>query len=727
MSRFELIVLGWFAYALVSPIAAAGELRASAVPAPTSEGATFVRVTVAWKNAWRNERNFDAAWVVLRDAEDPPGAPLRLARTGASNVIGGRTAQILVANDGVGAFIAPAETMRGDASFEVLLPLADGVSVGDSVRIDAVEMVHVPGGPFDLGDDAPQTLSLGAFFQPGSGVRVRGPYRVEDESAIEVSVAPGALWYEVGNTPQYRGDRMGPIPATYPKGTRGFYVMKYETRQGDYAAFLNALPPNLQSRRFFAPTKETEDASTYSIVKEGDRFVARAPDRPCNFLSWDDSAAYLDWLGLRPLSEFEFEKAARGPQRPCAADFPWGNADVSQVERRVTRERDLMASTSDHEASLDDASKARLAASYYWVMDLSGGLWERVVSCGNPDGRAFLGSHGDGVLDRETGDATNSDWPRSGADPRLAEGIGYRGGAEYFAPEADLTNPFSAVGVRTYAAWNGADRSKTYSARGARLDPSAEVGAVVATRSKLEIELLANAGVRIDSTAESGEKRTILIDAFVREAHFGYGALDDAAFEKLLSCGPVALALTTHPHLDHFQPAAARAFADRHPETLYVSTPATIAALKEAGVPESALVYVADPKDDERVFFEHEGIKVTAVELSHGPEPRFPKNLGLLVEVHGRRILHLGDAQQLEPSFASLDLGKDPLDVALVPYWYFGAESGRAIVTQHLRPRCAIAIHIEPGKEAEVRAGVADLSARVEVLDPGTRLSIDRP
>ncbi|MCK5942338.1 MAG: hypothetical protein KAI24_10245, partial [Planctomycetes bacterium] len=137
----------------------------------------------------------------------------------------------------------------------------------------------------------------------------------------------------------------------------------------------------------------------------------------------------------------------------------------------VAATRDLRHATSAAEAQLSDATRPVHGASFYWVMDLSGSVWERVVSAGHPLGRAFAGTHGDGALS-PAGAATNADWPKTdGAD---APGMGYRGGAEYFKePETPKsTNPHSPVAFRTYAAWGGAKRYKTYSARACRTAPA---------------------------------------------------------------------------------------------------------------------------------------------------------------------------------------------------------------------------------------------------------------
>ncbi len=433
-----------------------------------SEGSSRVEFTVSWPNSWRNERNHDAAWIVLRGPDARRG-PLRLASTGHA-ATGKIEAAIETSDDGLGVFVSPESSHRGDVEWRLSLALAE--EAPESVTPWCVGMVFIPGGAFELGDDDPIALRFGAFHRVDEKGAAAGPLRIESEAEVRVGAGRGALAYRVDED-GYRGDGKGPIPAAFPKGTRPFYVMKHELTQGAYAAFLNALPAEWRKRRATLDLKG-EEIETCSIALDGDRFVARAPERPCNFVSWDDTCALSDWLALRPITEFEFEKAARGPKRPMPGDYPWGTASRDDFARHVQASRDLAASGAAAEAALSDARRAHLGASFYWVMDLAGSVWERVVSAGHPAGRAFRGTHGDGVLSKY-GLATNEDWPKTAADGSTAPGVGYRGGVEYWKPATkdDPTNPQSPTALRTYAGWGGAERYKTYSARAGRSAPSA--------------------------------------------------------------------------------------------------------------------------------------------------------------------------------------------------------------------------------------------------------------
>lgn len=429
-----------------------------------------VDLIVRWRNGWCDDRSHDGAWIVLRDRAQRAW-PIVALEAGRSLEGAPQAAEVVVSVDGVGAFVRPLPAAGAHGRFatvELRVALRLALPRPATLSADALEMVSIPADSYELGDPDPRARALGSFHAINEDEAAPTHYEVRDESPIEVARAPGALWYEVGKVPEYRGDQRGPIPAEFPKGTVGCWVMKREFTQGQWAAFLSALPPEWLERRRFVPQLGDEAAACFSVAKSDGSFHAAAPERPLHFVTWDDSCALLDWWGLRPMTEFEFEKAARGPEAPVALDFPWGTADADSVARRVERSRDLSHATVEAEAVVDAETRIAVGASYYGVLDLAGSIWERIVSAGHVRGRAYRGTHGDGALDANTGDATNDDWPRGDAGGRAADGIGYRGGAEYFAPQADLTNPFSIVAGRTYAAWNGSFRSATYGARGVR-------------------------------------------------------------------------------------------------------------------------------------------------------------------------------------------------------------------------------------------------------------------
>ena len=172
---------------------------------------------------------------------------------------------ILVSGLVLAALLAALEK-RALASMDTLL----GILAHSSL---AVGMVFIPGGAFELGDDDPLALQFGALHVLGEDGAAAGPLQVEDEGEITVAREPGALWYSTDRN-LYRGDQKGPIPATFPKGTRPFYVMKHELTQGFYAAFLNALPPSWQQRR--APLAlDGQETDTCGIEQVDGRFVAR--------------------------------------------------------------------------------------------------------------------------------------------------------------------------------------------------------------------------------------------------------------------------------------------------------------------------------------------------------------------------------------------------------------------------------------------------------------------
>lgn len=226
----------------------------------------------------------------------------------------------------------------------------------------------------------------------------------------------------------------------------------------------------------------------------------------------------------------------------------------------------------------------------------------------------------------------------------------------------------------------------------------------------VEVTFLANEGFLL--TAKQG---SVLIDAFVAEPYSIYGALPPAVKEQMEKGEPpfaeVQLALVSHQHRDHFQPEAAVAFLRRHPETLFVSSPEVVAALLQEAGPDSELatrVKEAWPEPGAIETIERSGIEVELFRLRHGGRFHEIQNLGHVIHLGGRKILHIGDAATPPETFAAYGLAKKEIDVALLPSWFFSSPDGRHSLDEHLRARHRIACHISPRALAETRRTLAE-------------------
>jgi formylglycine-generating enzyme required for sulfatase activity len=252
-----------------------------------------------------------------------------------------------------------------------------------------------------------------------------------------------------GEAGGYPTGQTAPANASWPNGYNAFYCMKYEVTQQQYVDFLNTLTqPQADARKY------TGTDYRYAITGTAvGSYATTKPNVACNYLSWADDAAYADWSGLRPMTELEFEKACRGPLAAVTGEYAWGTAAVAgsaytlsgdgtasegiATNYSTTAGNAIYGSTqvSGNNGPVrvgifanETSGRVSAGASYWGIMELSGNLWERPVTIGNETGRAFTGTHGDGVLD-SSGDANAATWP--GTD---AVGAGWRGGSWIDAP-----------------------------------------------------------------------------------------------------------------------------------------------------------------------------------------------------------------------------------------------------------------------------------------------------
>jgi L-ascorbate metabolism protein UlaG (beta-lactamase superfamily) len=89
------------------------------------------------------------------------------------------------------------------------------------------------------------------------------------------------------------------------------------------------------------------------------------------------------------------------------------------------------------------------------------------------------------------------------------------------------------------------------------------------------------------------------------------------------------------------------------------------------------------------------GIAVELLGLPHGGRRhRGVEHLGYVVDIGGRRVLHVGDTDVSEAAFAPFRLDTARIDVALLPAWMVTSDEGRRVIQQWIRPRQVVAFHV---------------------------------
>ena len=376
---------------------------------------------------------------------------------------------------------------------------ANNVQDEDPIRIMifGIEMVSVSNGDFYVGDGdginqstfALQVSERKAFLlSNGWHSKVYADTNNYDDDALIGGIGISGLeGLDINN------DGNADFPE-YPTGYRSFYCMKYEISQQQYCDFLNTLSrsqqqtrtntdiiqlsidnryvmsnmPNPQSRNAIACHKQQNsftDPIFFYCDYDNDEVPNEAFDGgnvACNYLSWADGAAYADWAGLRPMSELEFEKSAGGFDTVMVNQYPWGTNTIASTAYTISdvgAESELLSNFADIGHALylstvtaptgpvrvglfarNEGNNVKAGASRWGIMEMAGNVGERTVSLGNPEGRSFMGTHGDGLL-TASGNATNADWPGIDSNSVLgitgALGSGTRGGM-WFRSSSEL-------------------------------------------------------------------------------------------------------------------------------------------------------------------------------------------------------------------------------------------------------------------------------------------------
>ena len=502
-----------------------------------------IEFELTWENSWRKDSeepyNYDGVWIFvkyrdcLEKASGNPGdykhcwlstteSDHNLTNTSVGGISMGLELDVGLTNidgtdRGMGIFLyQPAGTRVGTVSADVSLlwksgdhsPAENTAINSYDIQVFAIEMVYMPTDSFYLGDGV-------SYYCLRNGNDNNKPMHINSNSMnLRCGGGLNAILYTDGTSGN------GDIDNNWPNGFDAFWVMKYEISQEQYVGFLNTLSRSKQNNRIATAvtTATSTVANVYIMSNSNTRLYRNAivcePTIPtgnepiefkmdynmnrtynengdghniaCNYLSAFDLLAYLDWAGLRPITEFEFEKTCRGPHQKSFGytyQKSWGNTDIAEVTGITNPGQPTEIATNSGNgicvynsntsvqgplrcgfAATATSNKYTSGASYYGVYETMGNLYEGCMSMIYSYDRTenFEGRSGDGLLNLNA-NADQEGWPQgiTGEDAATYY-IYYRGGGW------DYTNAdYISISTRfNYSTTNA--RNNSYGGRGGR-------------------------------------------------------------------------------------------------------------------------------------------------------------------------------------------------------------------------------------------------------------------
>ena len=393
---------------------------------------------------------------------------------------GDRVVSVSVTNQGSGYGSVPSITFTGGGG-----SAATATGVVSDGKVTAINVVNGGRGyTFNPTVEISGGGGTGATATASRGPQNTLPLLIANENELNIGQNPGNLWGNRSSGKERIGSP-GSLGDKYPKGYAAIYCMKYEMTQNQYVDFLNNLSRLQQDGRTATSlsqgttsitgiyvmngsasvlyrngircdaTISANDAITFYCDLDGDGIGDEENDGQSlavNYLSWYDHTAYLDWSGLRPMTELEYEKLCRGPMPSVPNELAWGTSqhrgtpvytlsNSGQVIENVTNYETgqgignlVSVNTSNFgpfrvglfAAHASNTGRVSSGASYYGIMELTGNQWEYPVVVSLPEGRQYEGQHGDGTLS-VTGFANAEKWPSTQSGSTVL-GAGIRGG-----------------------------------------------------------------------------------------------------------------------------------------------------------------------------------------------------------------------------------------------------------------------------------------------------------
>lgn len=222
--------------------------------------------------------------------------------------------------------------------------------------------------------------------------------------------------------------------------------------------------------------------------------------------------------------------------------------------------------------------------------------------------------------------------------------------------------------------------------------------------SESRIQYLGNEGVAVFH-----ESTTLLFDPLFREDYGRYALVPDRMRNAILDARApfqsVTAVFVSHHHGDHFHPADVLRLMQRHGNARLYAPKQAISAMRQVADDDRDPVFDRTIPldlgyDDLPVSIRSDNIVVEAFSVPHSGWPNrhiHVRNIAFRVTVDGQAsVVHFGDA---DPNLIHFERHYSQwryrqVGAALPPYWFFNSRDGNRILSDIVRTKKSIGVHV---------------------------------
>lgn len=216
--------------------------------------------------------------------------------------------------------------------------------------------------------------------------------------------------------------------------------------------------------------------------------------------------------------------------------------------------------------------------------------------------------------------------------------------------------------------------------------------------AQLEIHYIGNMGVLI-----SGEESSVLIDGLHTEYNKEYylfppQSLVDSLTNSLGNFPPIKAIAATHYHGDHFDAEQVSTFLGKNNRALFFGSQQSTDLVKEKNPDNDEQIITINTESYQKQTVKVGDVSITGFYMNHVSPTRHGsvQNVGYIIEIERKKVLHTGDSNWFEEAFTKLNLEEENIDVAIFPFWMLLDDKDSSKLKQWINPNYIVATHLPP-------------------------------